>query len=115
VVSFKLWPLCPQGKSAWYPLDRRLGGPQSSSGRGGEEINFQPPPGLEPPDHPARAKVLFLLFVLWTLCNVCILYVEMFVLSLQYFEKSTCLRFRRVVSVFFVLLLLHLSVCSVSL
>jgi hypothetical protein len=25
-----------------------LGGPQSRSGRGGEEKNFQPPPGIEP-------------------------------------------------------------------
>jgi hypothetical protein len=32
----------PQGKSPWYPLDRRLGGPQSRSGRGGEEKNSQP-------------------------------------------------------------------------
>jgi hypothetical protein len=39
----------PQGKSPWYPLDRRLGGPQSRSGRGGEEKNSQPPPGIEPP------------------------------------------------------------------
>jgi hypothetical protein len=31
-----------------YPLDRRLGGPQSRSGRGGEETNSQPPPGIEP-------------------------------------------------------------------
>jgi len=30
-------------------LDRRLGGPQSRSGRGGEKINSQPMPGLEPP------------------------------------------------------------------
>jgi hypothetical protein len=30
------------GKSPWYPLDRRLGGPQSRSGRGGEDKNFQP-------------------------------------------------------------------------
>jgi hypothetical protein len=30
-----------QRKSRWYPLDRRLGGPQSRSGRGGEEdFNF---------------------------------------------------------------------------
>jgi len=29
-------------------LDRRLGGPQSRSGRGGEEKNSQPPPGKEP-------------------------------------------------------------------
>jgi len=30
-------------------LDRRLGGPQSRSGHGGEEKNSQPLPGLEPP------------------------------------------------------------------
>jgi len=34
-------PLYPQGKSPWYPLDRRLGGLQSPSGRGGEEKNSQ--------------------------------------------------------------------------
>jgi hypothetical protein len=39
----------PQEKSPWYPLDRRLGGPQSQSGRGGEEKNFRLVPGLEPP------------------------------------------------------------------
>jgi hypothetical protein len=38
----------PQGKNPWYPLDRRLGGSQSRSGRGGEEKNSQPPPGIEP-------------------------------------------------------------------
>jgi hypothetical protein len=32
----------PQGKSLWYPLNRRLGGSQSRSGRGGEEKNSQP-------------------------------------------------------------------------
>jgi len=37
VVSFAPWPLCPQGKCPCYPLDRRLGGPQSCSGHGGEE------------------------------------------------------------------------------
>jgi hypothetical protein len=36
--------LYPQGNSPWYPLDRRLGGPQSRSARGGEEKNSQPPP-----------------------------------------------------------------------
>jgi len=30
-------------------LDRRLGGPQSRSGRGGEEKNSQPLPGIEHP------------------------------------------------------------------
>jgi hypothetical protein len=39
----------PQGKSPWYPLDSRLGGPQSRSGRGGEEKNSQHLLGLEPP------------------------------------------------------------------
>jgi hypothetical protein len=29
-------------------VDSRLGGPQSRSGRGGEEKNSQPPPGTEP-------------------------------------------------------------------
>jgi hypothetical protein len=36
----------PQENSPWYPLDRRLGGPQSRSGGGGEEKNSQPPPGM---------------------------------------------------------------------
>jgi hypothetical protein len=30
-------PLYPQGRSSRYPLDMRLGGSQSRSGRGGEE------------------------------------------------------------------------------
>jgi hypothetical protein len=34
--------------AALSPLDRRLGGPQSRSGCGGEEKNSQPPPGIEP-------------------------------------------------------------------
>jgi hypothetical protein len=37
-----------QGKSPWYPLNRRLGGPQSLSGCR-EEKNSQPLVGLEPP------------------------------------------------------------------
>jgi hypothetical protein len=49
VVSFTFPSLYPQGKSPSYPLNRRLGGPQSRSGHGGEEINSQPPPGIEPP------------------------------------------------------------------
>jgi hypothetical protein len=49
LVSFTPRPLYPQGKSLWYPLDRRLGGPQIRSGHGGEEKNSQPLPGLEPP------------------------------------------------------------------
>jgi hypothetical protein len=41
-----------QEKNHWYPLDRRLGGPQSRFGRGGEEKNSQPPPGIEHPRTP---------------------------------------------------------------
>jgi hypothetical protein len=35
------WLLYTQRKSPWYPLDRRLGGPQSCSGHSGEEKNSQ--------------------------------------------------------------------------
>jgi hypothetical protein len=54
-------PLYPQGKSPPYPLDRRLGGPQSRSGHGGEEKDSQLPPGIEPqnPDRPARSPALY--------------------------------------------------------
>jgi hypothetical protein len=38
----------PPGKETLYPLGRRLGGPQSRSGRSGEEKNSEPPPGTEP-------------------------------------------------------------------
>jgi hypothetical protein len=41
VVSFKPRPLLyPRGKSPLYPLDRRLGGPQSRSGRCEDEKNL---------------------------------------------------------------------------
>jgi hypothetical protein len=51
----------PPGKSPWNPLDRRLDGSQSRSGRGAEEKNSQPPPGIEPqnPDRPARSPALY--------------------------------------------------------
>jgi hypothetical protein len=49
VLNFTPQPFYPQGKSPWYPLDRRLAGPQRRSGRGGEEKNVQPLLGLEPP------------------------------------------------------------------
>jgi hypothetical protein len=49
VVSLMPRVLYPQGRGVCYPLDRRLGGPQSRSGRGGEEKNSQPLAGLEHP------------------------------------------------------------------
>jgi hypothetical protein len=42
VDSFTPQPFYPQEKKPRYPLDRRLGGPQSRSGHGGEEKNSQP-------------------------------------------------------------------------
>jgi hypothetical protein len=59
VFSFTSRPLYPQGNSPCYPLDGRLGGPQSRSGRGGEEKNSQPPPGIESynPKRPDRSLV----------------------------------------------------------
>jgi hypothetical protein len=41
----------PPGKGLWYPLCRRLGGPQSRSSRGGKEKNSQPLLEIEPPPH----------------------------------------------------------------
>jgi hypothetical protein len=51
----------PQGKSPWCPLDRKVGGSQSRSGRGGKGKNFQPPLGIETqnPDRPARSLALY--------------------------------------------------------
>jgi hypothetical protein len=48
VVSFTPWPLYSRGKSSWNTLGRRLGEPQSRSGRGSEQKNSEPLPGLEP-------------------------------------------------------------------
>jgi hypothetical protein len=48
------------GKEPRYPLDRRLGRPQSQSGHGGEEKDSQSSPGIEPrpSDYPARSQSL---------------------------------------------------------
>jgi hypothetical protein len=61
VVSLTPRPLYPQGKSHWYPLDRRLDLTQSRSGRGGEEKNSQPPPppGNRTSDHLVRSPALY--------------------------------------------------------
>jgi hypothetical protein len=49
VVSFMPWPIYLQGKSHRYQLDRRLSGPQSQSGHGGEEKNSHLLPRIESP------------------------------------------------------------------
>jgi len=73
VVSFTPRSFYSQGKSPWYPLDRRLGGPESCSGCSGEETNSQPPPGIEPlnPYHPACSPVLYWVITALTL-ELCI-------------------------------------------
>jgi hypothetical protein len=48
VVNFTPWPLYPREKSPRYPLDRRLGGPQSRSGRFGE-VKIIDPTGTRTP------------------------------------------------------------------
>jgi hypothetical protein len=40
VVNFTPRPLYPPGKSPWYPLYRRLGGPQSRSGHCAKYLNL---------------------------------------------------------------------------
>jgi hypothetical protein len=59
MVSFTPRPLYPQGKSPWYPLYRRLGGPQSRTRRGDEEKKFPTPAGTRTPYLPARSPVLY--------------------------------------------------------
>jgi hypothetical protein len=51
----------PQGKSPWYPLGKRLDGPQSRSGHGDEEKNSQPPLRFETrsSDRPACSQSLY--------------------------------------------------------
>jgi hypothetical protein len=48
VVSFTPRPLSRRGRSPWYPLDRRLGGPHSTSGYYGEKNNLLLLSGIEP-------------------------------------------------------------------
>jgi hypothetical protein len=53
--NFISQPLQPWGKNLWYSLDRRLGGPQSSYGCGGEEKDLLPCQELNSdPCHPAH-------------------------------------------------------------
>jgi hypothetical protein len=73
VVSFTPRPLYSQGKSPRYPLDRRLGGPQSRSGRGGEEKNSQPPPREPNSSHLIYSLVTILTELSWLSSYQCFL------------------------------------------
>jgi hypothetical protein len=60
VVSFTPWSLYPRGKSPRYPLDRRLGGPQSRPGQYREETIFTIPRlELRPLGRTARSQWLY--------------------------------------------------------
>jgi len=56
VVSSTPLPLYPWGKSCWYPLERRVGGPQSQSGLGIKEEKSLDLLGIDP-GHPACSVV----------------------------------------------------------
>jgi hypothetical protein len=55
MVGFTPLSFYPRGKDPRYPLHRRLGGPQSRSGRFGEEQNLapagSPTPAVQPIAH----------------------------------------------------------------
>jgi hypothetical protein len=53
VVSFTPRPFYARGKSSRYPLDRRLNGSQSRSGRRGEEKNLDPTSTQTPTPRPS--------------------------------------------------------------
>jgi len=48
IIQFHVPAALLTAKEPRYLFESRLGGPQSRSGRGGEEENSQPPPGIEP-------------------------------------------------------------------
>jgi hypothetical protein len=90
-------PLYPQGKSSCYPLDRRLGGPQSWSGRGGEERNSQPLPGLEPPIIQPVAQrytneLSRLLFVVGNIPKICCVLCTFIYSKVQIWRRCRALR-----------------------
>jgi hypothetical protein len=57
MFSFTPRPLYLRGKCPRYPLYRRLGGPQSQSGRCGVEKNLLPMPGIEPRPSSPRSSL----------------------------------------------------------
>jgi hypothetical protein len=79
VVNFTPRPLYPQGKGPRYPLDRRLGGPQSRSGRFGE-VKILTPTGIRTPT--PRSSYTLVLTSLMT-CNMnkdCLMLLPLFVI-----------------------------------
>jgi hypothetical protein len=73
VLSFATQPLYPRGKNPWYPLDRRLGGPQSQSGRYGE-VKIRDPTGTRTltPRSSSPCLVTIHTALSWLFPNLCI-------------------------------------------
>jgi hypothetical protein len=70
VVSFTPRPLYPQGKSPWYPLDRKLSGPQRHSGRGEEKNYFlMYKPQIHIINHNFYVLVEYLVTLVFYACN----------------------------------------------
>jgi hypothetical protein len=63
-----IWPLYPWGKSPQYPLNRRLGAPQSQFGCVGEVINLLRLPGFKPQIIQPIAKSLYqICYIVYTI------------------------------------------------
>jgi hypothetical protein len=69
VADFSPRPLYPRGKSPRYQFDGRVCGPQSWSGRGGEETYSQPPPVMMVTCHYSFKSVRILNEVVMPVCR----------------------------------------------
>ena len=77
----------PPGKT-WYPLYKRLNGPQ---GRSGQVLKISPPTGIRSPDRPARSQSLYRLSYR-AHCHVCTIHKKLMKVCFQsetYTEKNT--------------------------
>jgi hypothetical protein len=74
VVSFTPWSLYPRGKRPRYPLDRRVGERQSTSGLCGVEKNILRLSGFKP--RPSRPR-----YTDWTIADLSDVRYEMYIVS----------------------------------
>jgi hypothetical protein len=88
VVGFTPQPLYPQGRNPWYPVDKRLGGPQSRYGRGGEEKNSQPLPVFEPPIIQPVAQ-LYTTELFWLMMMMMMMMITKFVILQDNIKKAS--------------------------